>query len=193
MDENHVRIVQVADELFNTRGYRHVTISDLADRLGMSKKTVYVYFESKEDIAAAVVDRTMQRIVGAIEQVRADANPLATLREILEAVKEEVVHLRPIFLEDIQKVLPDLWDAIVAFRAEKIVRLLGRFIEEAQQEGLAKPLNPRLTSLIFIEAVQALIEPNSLSQHGFSVEDIVDTLIELFLSGIALAESGHPR
>lgn len=185
-DSNRLRIIQVADGLFNTRGYRSVTISDLADRLGMSKKTVYLYFESKEEIAAAVVQSTMQRIAEKIEQIDTDSNPLAVLRDTVEQIKGEVVRLRPIFLEDIQKLLPDLWQQIVEFRAEKIVVFLEQFIQKAQRDGLAKPMNSRLATLIFLEAIQSLVKPDSLSKYGFTIGEVVDTLVELFVGGIAV-------
>lgn len=170
-----------------------MTISDLAERLGMSKKTIYLYFNSKEDIAAAVVESTMLRIMEKIERGGTAPNPIDAIRKTVEQIKGEVVHLRPIFLEDIQKLLPDLWQRIVEFRAEKINLFLERLIQKAQWDGLAKPINPQLATLIFVESVQALVKPDSLSQYGFSISEVMDTLIEVFIGGIAVEGAWDSR
>lgn len=185
MEDMRLRIVQAADDLFNQRGYRSVTISDLAERLGMSKKTVYLYFDSKEDIAAAVVESTMQRIVQKISGVDVEANPLDVLRDTMNQIKSEVTRLRPIFLEDIQKLLPNIWQQIVDFRAEQLVLFLEQVIQRAQKAGVAKPINPHLATLIFLESVQALVKPDSLTKYGFSIGEVVETLVDLFIGGIA--------
>jgi AcrR family transcriptional regulator len=43
-------IARVALELFVERGYEHTTLADIADAANVSKRTIFAYFESKEDI-----------------------------------------------------------------------------------------------------------------------------------------------
>lgn len=183
-DTNRVRILHAADELFNARGYRSATIGDLAERLGMSKKTIYQYFSGKEDIAAAVVETVMERISEKFSGIESDGNPLEHLHSTLEQVKNEVVRFNPLFLEDIQRFLPDLWRRIEQFRADKLMQI-ERSILAAQRSGMARAVNARVATVIFLEAVQALVKPDSLSRYGFSANDVIETLIHLFIAGLA--------
>ena len=43
-------IARVALELFVDRGYEHTTLADIADAANVSKRTIFAYYESKEDI-----------------------------------------------------------------------------------------------------------------------------------------------
>lgn len=52
-------IIQMAAELFDALGYERTSMSAIAAGLGGSKATLYGYFESKEDLLRAVLDRTV--------------------------------------------------------------------------------------------------------------------------------------
>ena len=56
-------ILTAAAELFRARGYRTTTLEELARRLGISKKTLYGHFRSKEDLLAALPVRLRRAIV----------------------------------------------------------------------------------------------------------------------------------
>src|SRR5688500_346691 len=50
------RIREQAHELFMQYGIRSVSMDDIANQLGMSKKTLYQYFADKDQLVEAVVD-----------------------------------------------------------------------------------------------------------------------------------------
>ena len=51
------RIKQKAHDLFMQYGLRSVSMDDIANSLGMSKKTIYQYFADKDELVDAVVER----------------------------------------------------------------------------------------------------------------------------------------
>jgi len=51
------RILDIALELFNTRGYDKTSLREIAERLGFSKAAVYYHFASKDDILLALHER----------------------------------------------------------------------------------------------------------------------------------------
>ena len=55
------RIVAVAERVFLRSGFSRVLMDDLARELGMSKKTVYAHFASKEDLLRAVLAHRVSR------------------------------------------------------------------------------------------------------------------------------------
>lgn len=178
------RIVQVAHDHFKSRGYRSVTVSDLSNQLGISKKTVYQYFSGKEEIAAAVIEKTMKRITTTVEHSGIqESDPLKALKQMLERVKDEIIRLGPLFLEDVQKYLPDLWREIEQFRSKNI-GFIEDLLEKAKQDGLIKNVDPHLAMLIFLETVQALVKPDAAAQHGYALTDVLDTLINIFCDGL---------
>lgn len=55
-------ILDVAQQLVETRGYEQMSIQDVLTALGISKGALYHYFSSKQDLLAGIVDRTAERI-----------------------------------------------------------------------------------------------------------------------------------
>lgn len=186
MDDGvRMRIIQEAYDLFNTRGYRNVTIQDLAENLGMSKKTIYLYFSGKEEIASSVVVGMLERMYQSIsESADPQTNPLRVLKETLYYVKNEMNRMGPLFLEDIVKYLPDLKCRIDQFRNE-FKNFIEELLEEAHRQGLTKDIPPHLATIIFMKSLQSLSEDvNFLAQHGYSRMDIFEAFVSIFCSGI---------
>jgi AcrR family transcriptional regulator len=85
-------IMGTAAELFRARGYRATTLEELARRLGISKKTLYGHFRSKEDLLAAIFHRTMSLVEEGLTAIRASrAAPAEQLREVIRHQVRTVV------------------------------------------------------------------------------------------------------
>ncbi|MXQ54936.1 TetR/AcrR family transcriptional regulator [Shimazuella alba] len=181
----HLRIINTAFELFNVKGYRSVTLSELASKLGMSKKTLYQHFTGKEDIAEAVITEKMKQLTYQINQSKSVSdNPLAEIKLTLLGIKKQIMMINPLFLYDIEKYIPSLWAKIERFRAEKLTFMI-KLLEQAQEKGWIKSIQPKLAAHVFVSTVQTIVQPKFLSQNHYSVGEALDALIEIFLTGIA--------
>ncbi len=63
-EDNQKQILKTAGEMFFRLGVRSVSIDDICHELGMSKKTFYVYFASKEEL----IDRMLQQNIDYIRE-----------------------------------------------------------------------------------------------------------------------------
>ena len=63
------RIVAGARRHFFAHGFRGVTMDDLAEELGMSKKTLYAHFPSKTALLEAVIGDKLQRVEADLDRV----------------------------------------------------------------------------------------------------------------------------
>jgi len=61
-------ILDVAEPLFNTKGYRKTTVSDIARKLGVAQGMLYYYFKSKGEIAEAILLRKLSFFMTKIEK-----------------------------------------------------------------------------------------------------------------------------
>lgn len=72
-EETVKRILDVAEELFMTRGYERTTMADIVNGLGgLTKGAVYHHFKSKEDIFEAVFERANRPVIERIERIMDD-------------------------------------------------------------------------------------------------------------------------
>jgi AcrR family transcriptional regulator len=88
-------VLTAAAELFAERGYPHTSISDVAERVGMTTGAVYFHFRDKKDMAVEVVRELFRRWLALTEQVREEGHtPLETARVLMD-------RLVSTFLEDV--------------------------------------------------------------------------------------------
>ena len=72
-------LLQTAKELFGERGYDNVTVAEIAAGAGVSVKTLFQHFRSKEDLLLAELDQTHERLLTALRERGPDDSPVDAL------------------------------------------------------------------------------------------------------------------
>jgi AcrR family transcriptional regulator len=126
------QISDVATTLFVVRGFDQVKVSEIAAIVGVSEKTVYNYFPTKESLLFDRADETIERLAGALRERRVDESPT---KAVLRALGEDMDDLED--MPDAIYVLLPMFDELVdttpALRAARL-DLQGRLVEVATQE-----------------------------------------------------------
>ena len=181
------RILRHARAHFFTHGYCACTMDDLADELGMSKKTLYVHFPGKEAIMRAVIEELGR-------EIRADAEALLAnrhlgfaekLRGFAEGMVQRLALLNPRTLRDLQRFAPELYDLTVEMRQKNIPYIFGRFIEEGQLTGKVRTdISPVFAVEFYLHAMQGMIQPATLDRLKLAPQDLLPRAIDLFFGGL---------
>jgi AcrR family transcriptional regulator len=79
------KIERVALELFAERGYDHTTLAEIAEAADVSPRTIFAYFESKEDILFCELPSLYDRLAQTLEQRPPGATTVDALRDSLSA------------------------------------------------------------------------------------------------------------
>ena len=88
------KILHKSVEMFLTLGFKSVTMDDIANELGVSKKTIYTHFSNKTDLVKEVTDSVFENICTGINIICSrEDNPIDELYEIkcfsMEYLKDE--------------------------------------------------------------------------------------------------------
>ncbi|MBR6181100.1 MAG: TetR/AcrR family transcriptional regulator [Prevotella sp.] len=102
-------LVDVARKLFAKQGLENTTMNDIAVASGKGRRTIYTYFETKEDIYSAVIASELERLSDKLDEVAAKKiKPQDKIIELiythLNMIKETVVrngNLRAEFFRNI--------------------------------------------------------------------------------------------
>lgn len=180
------KIEDAARSLFAERGYRHITMDDVAAAVGMARTTLYDYFKAKEDILYALVERNLV--------FSADASPPGPLAERLSyAMAGSIGRLRRSF--DLYRILFAESPVLGGELGERLRRwqaaLLGTVreaVEEAVGAGEYAPRGGLEGAMFMYQAVlsqflnRALIagDPSLLGRDD---DDEAARLVELMLYG----------
>src|SRR2546423_7932549 len=80
----HEVILDATDRLLARLGYRKMTVDDIAHEAGISKRTIYLHFRSKEEVGLSSIDRVVQRLLDRLKEVaEGGAEPAEKLRRML--------------------------------------------------------------------------------------------------------------
>jgi AcrR family transcriptional regulator len=85
------RLTGIAEGLFLSRGFRGVTMEDIAAAAGQSKVTLYGYFRDKDAVFAAVADRLAARLLQAVTLALAAPGPVTDRVTAALVTKQEIV------------------------------------------------------------------------------------------------------
>ncbi len=143
-------IIAAALKVFAARGFAGATMEAIAAEAGLSKGAVYLYFQTKEDVFRAVVERAVAPNVEALGELAMDSDlPLADRIRLLLPRLGEVLTSAPIgavakMVLGESRNFPDLakvWHDNVVARG---IGLLCRLVEKAQETGEVRPGDPRI-------------------------------------------------
>lgn len=152
-DERPSDIVAAALDVFGEKGFAGARIEEIAKRAGVSKGTLYLYFETKADIFRAVVEDTVKPNIEALERtVLALDLPFGTLVRTLLPRFAELVTAIPVgtvvkMVVGESRNFPELakvWHDEVVLKA---ITLLAGLIGRAQDRGELRSGEPRLHAI----------------------------------------------
>jgi AcrR family transcriptional regulator len=84
-------VLTAAVRLFNERGYEATSMGDLAERLGITKSSIYHHVSSKEQLLRMAVDQALDGLFAAVDEVRAMEGP--AIRRLEHLVRRSVLLL----------------------------------------------------------------------------------------------------
>lgn len=86
------KIIEKATDLFLTYGFKSITMDEIANNLGVSKKTIYKYFKNKTDLVKAVTTYLFENISCGIDGIC--SQKMDPLDELFEIKKLVMIHLK---------------------------------------------------------------------------------------------------
>src|SRR5688572_18790170 len=149
------RILIKAGELFMQYGIRSVSMDDIANNLGMSKKTLYQYFADKDELVDAVVDGHIRGIQGDCTSCKKDAKD--AVHEIfltMERIMEEFNNMNPMLLYDLEKFHFKAYQRFREHKDKFLLQVIRNNIEWGIKEELYRPdVNVDVMSKFRIESM----------------------------------------
>src|SRR4029453_3003168 len=189
------RIVTAARRHFFAHGFRSVTLDDLAEELGMSKKTLYASFASKTDLLRAVLLDKFRSIETDLERIVSvsSTDVLDSLHQLLACVQRHAEEIQPPFVRDIRREAPEMFQIVQSRRRDVIQRFFGKIFDEGRRTGIfRKDISTRLMIEILLGATEAIMNPPKMAELGLTPKTEFLAIIAVVLEGL-LTEKGRLR
>ncbi len=184
---SRTRILEVARTLLLAYGFNALTMDDLARELGMSKKTLYVHFPSKNALAEAILDGIGKSIRTRLEAVL--SHPEFTFAQklcgVIDVVGSVLGKVSPATFRDLQRNAPHLYQKIEAIRQKNIPFVIGSLIRTGIAEGMVRPeIDPAFAAEFWLQAIRGLIQPDILDRTQLTPKQTLGKSIHLFFNGL---------
>ena len=185
-------ILDTATELFDQRGYTETRMQDIASAMGVTRPSLYYYFNSKEEILVALlIDLiSVDKVLMGVDDPALPA--LDRLRNLMRRIGRQVVD-QPARLRIVNRHFaqaPEKFRKDFTRQRRRVRSALITTIVEAVAEGALRPVDPELaTSIIFgaITGIPDWYHPSSET----SAEETIETITSVLLTGIALPAEGR--
>src|SRR2546427_6079739 len=192
-DPNRQRIVDAARVHFFNHGFRSVTMDDLAEELGISKKTLYAHFPGKVDLLEAVLADKLAGVEMTLREVtRAHPRDFpAALQALLAGTQRELDEIKPPFVRDMRQKAPDVFKLVERRRAAFIRCYMGKFFVDGQRLGMVRRDVPaKLIIEILLAMVQSIMNPPKMEELGMTPKEGYTGILKIVLEG-ALTQKGR--
>lgn len=145
------RILQTAVALFTRYGIKGVSMDQIANEVGISKKTIYVEFESKEEVLFECIKYEIQKMNGVMEEFdRNTSSALEMMLKLSTNTQSYFSSLCPSFCKDIKK-FDKSCELLVDFNLKFKDRVKRYLIMGVEDEIFIRDLDYELISSLFVE------------------------------------------
>jgi AcrR family transcriptional regulator len=179
-------ILARAADLFFERGFASVTTADVATAAGVSKKTLYRLFSTKEELLVAAAAAEMDAFGRRLDAITDEpgAGLTAVLPAFVRALAAQIARVGRILAGDVRR-LPNVWNAIDRLRQDVIFGRLERLIGRMIDGGIVRPdVDRRLIMEMHVMLIQHLVTPAQVFRLEVSPLELYESVLKMFYGGI---------
>ncbi|MBB4823541.1 AcrR family transcriptional regulator [Sporosarcina luteola] len=178
------RLQQAVLELIVDKGLKF-TISDIAAKVAISKRTFYEHFSSKQHIIETIVDEAIEEVKQRERSIfnREDWSCEQKLRDILLIVPSGLQVEDTVLLDQMKRFAPNEW-----LKIEKLLReeweTVQQIIELGINNGEFRPMDVPSVIQVLRGASMAIFDPEFQNHSAKPLAEVVETMVDLVMHGI---------
>lgn len=180
------QILHKATEMFLTLGFKSVTMDDIATEMGISKKTIYQHFSTKDSLVKAVTTTLFESISCGIDEIiLANKNPIEELFTIKEFVMQNLKDENTSPIYQLQKYYPKIHKALMMMQFDKMGTCVTDNLEKGIQLGLfRKEIHKELISRFYFAGMNSIKDAELFNPKEYSSKTVQSCYLEYHLRGI---------
>ncbi len=183
-------VLDALEMLFQRRGFRDVSIGELAERLRCSRRVFYAIAPTKERLFLLVLDRLLRRVRRLGDKALDLADPAERFARFLEPGFTQLPHAGTSFFADIES-LPAARRLLERHQLER-VEGVRRILEDGVRVRRFREVHPFLVSEAARVTALRLKDPAFLASAGLSASQAFEEWAGILLNGLSDPDSAPP-
>lgn len=183
MDELREQILTEGIEQFRSSGLKF-TMQEIAGSLHISKKTMYKYFTSKEELLLALLDEGYRKIHSEKKKVIESDLPLEErIARVMIAMPEQYSMLEFSQLDGLREKYPAVAEALQQHLLndwEPTIALLNEGIDA----GVIRDINISVLKVMVTSSIQAFTSTHELADQGITYQEALQIMMDIIMRGI---------
>ena len=182
-------ILQKVTALFFRYGIKSVTMDDIARELGMSKKTLYQFFENKNDLITQMFQLEEERDIDITKCILAEADN--AVDELMGFAKHGIdefakIMSSPTIVYDLQKYYREIWDNFEAGINQRIYDGTKANIERGKKEGLYRlDIDADIVAKFYVRQTMSILDEDSFPVKHYNKIRLFTQYLIYHINGIA--------
>lgn len=184
------KIIQKATALFLKFGFKSVTMDDIADEMGISKKTIYIHFKNKTALIKQCSFAVLERINIGIDAICAlDQNPIHELFEIKKFIMRQLENEEASPQYQLEKYYPDISKALHQNQFDTMLKCTKKNIARGIKQGLYRQnIDSDFIARLYFVGIIGIRDQKLFPISKFSTKYITNEYLEYHLRGIVTSE-----
>lgn len=183
-------ILQKANEMFLTLGYKSVTMDDIAAELGISKKTIYQHFANKNELVEASTTDLFGNISCGIDSIREQGNNSIEEIFLIREFMTKILHNEtssPVY--QLQKFFPAIFSCLRIKQFEKMHSCMIENLQKGVEQGIfRKEIDIDFVSRIYFTGLTGTKDSEIFPSALYKNEDLTKQYLEYHLRAIVTAK-----
>ena len=180
------KILEQTFELIMKYGIKSVSLDDISRRIGISKKTIYQYFENKKGLIHEVIENHIIEDEAEITSIINKSKD--AIDEMLQVAKHVLIFLRsmsPSMMFDTQKYYPQIWERVENQHFKFILDTVVKNIERGQQEEFyCVDIDADIISKMYVRQILTLADESVFPLSKYDRSDLYKSLVTYHVRGL---------
>lgn len=187
MDPKGRHIIGRSREIFLKYGIRSVSMDDISRELGISKKTLYQFFNNKSALIDEVLDQDFCDFEAKIQSVmHQDDNAIDDLLALSMVIDEHMKEINPVVSYDLKKYYPEIHKENMERKRAFASAYLKENIEKGIRENIYRSdLNIGLIAKLYMQKIEDLHDPDFHDMNKTSFAEVFHVMFDNHIRGIA--------
>lgn len=180
------KILSTAEALFLKYGFKSVTMDDISNELGMSKKTIYQFFADKNNLVFETVSRHINMEKNACDCIlHQQENPVAFMLAITDTFGDLKKQINSSVLYDLKKYFKESWDTLNQFRVDFIFKQVLKNLKEGKEQGFYHSnFDEILIAKFYIHLVDFMLNPDNYTSEDIDFRKVHAEMMKYHLRAI---------
>ncbi len=179
-------ILQKATELFLNLGFKSVTMDDIANKMGISKKTIYTHFKTKTELVEATTFYLFELISEGIDCICAlKQHPIDEIYDIEKFVMQHLKNEKSSPQYQLKKYYPQIFNTLKLKQFELMQNCVITNVKRGIEQGLFRSnINVNFISRIYFSGMMSIKDRDLFTEQQFVITELTEKFIEYHLRGI---------